>query len=212
MRATGHVKPEYEKGIIVIIEREIPLVGHHHTVLTRTPHVRQRIVDESHLAGDPSRVQQKKRAVPQPQQPRGREAEGLLEAKERVADDFGDGPADDERSDEEVGSGLREAVEDSPGDVEAGADLREGCGDRRSDNSGDAVKDLEERGGLGEEEGGLDGGVDGVGAGGAEGGGGEVEDLGPAEEEYPVVEGEVGSPEGGEYSGHFRSEGWLYEL
>ncbi|GER42264.1 protein kinase superfamily protein [Striga asiatica] len=101
-----------------------------------------------------------------------------------------------------MGPDLGKAVQDAPRDVDPTAYLGKGGRDRRSDDSGQAVEDLEERGGLGEEEGFFDGCVDRAVAGGEEGGARDVEDLGPAEEEGPVVEDEVGSPEGGEYSGH----------
>lgn len=95
-----------------------------------------------------------------------------------------------------------EAVEDPPGDVQPGGDLRQCGGDRRSDDSGEAVEDLEQRRRLREDERLLDGGVDGFVAGPPESRDGDVEHLEPPEEERPVVEDEVESPRGGGYSGH----------
>lgn len=60
---------------------------------------------------------------------------------------------------------LGEAVENPPRDVDSGGHLREGCGHRRSDDSGQAVDDLEKGGGLREDERLLHGGVDGFVAG-----------------------------------------------
>ena len=147
MRTSRNIESQNQHRTTVIIKREIPPIRHPDAeFVPRFLQIRQRVVDQPYLARDSGRVQHQKRAVPQPQQPRRRRSERLLQSEKRVPNYLSNRPANHQRRNEEMRPDFGEAVQDSPGHVQPRGDLRQSGGDRRSDDSGEAVEDLEQRG------------------------------------------------------------------